>query len=684
LFLSEILSMDPREEKPILDVQLDGMSENTRYGLLLLCLLNEKTELIYLSDLVDSPETIDNLMQHPAIHVKENRIWVDDVIKPMILSVFKWSEKVKASESLARYFDSKDLDNENLGDLWLMAADKGKALGAFEKAMEIFKDQQMHQDCKRVCEKILKIDILAEEQEVDILSTLTTCYICCGELNDAVNTRKKLLEKPSVRAGKERYGKMLRALAIDYSKLGIWSNYKKVREDAAKIFREAGLYEESALDFIGLANKAIDELNITKGMEYVDEALKDALLASKMELICKAKSIKAFSLALDGQYELSQILAKEALQDALNHNLLETAAYVYVKMGLAYEYASDFKQAKMVYNEAIQFCETQNMGPQAIACLCSFSWVLLRLGEWNHAMESSKTIHSDPNTNNTSKALTCCVMAIIKSSRGDIRTSEKLVREGMFLAQKEQNTLIYNLLHLPMAKINELQGDIEGASEWYRKIVDEWHQTGEKHDVLMSLMEAAMFFKEHNDISSLIKCTEIFSIISQETGNPEALGCMAFALGLHAALKNEPATALFHFGEARRKFIPLEIPYQLILVDYQMGKSHLANNEMNKGLEYLKNALPIAKRIGIAPMVSKIMLEVNLSQKLSDPKNRLLSDRQQDVLVLLNKGLSNKEIASALSLSTRTVDMHIRNLFDRLGCHSRFEAIEKGRKLGIV
>ncbi|MDV7395685.1 LuxR C-terminal-related transcriptional regulator, partial [Arthrospira platensis SPKY1] len=62
----------------------------------------------------------------------------------------------------------------------------------------------------------------------------------------------------------------------------------------------------------------------------------------------------------------------------------------------------------------------------------------------------------------------------------------------------------------------------------------------------------------------------------------------------------------------------------------------------------------------------------------------LLTGRQLDVLQLLSKGLSNKEIASELFLSTRTVDMHMRNLFDRLGCHSRWDAVEKGRELGLI
>lgn len=52
------------------------------------------------------------------------------------------------------------------------------------------------------------------------------------------------------------------------------------------------------------------------------------------------------------------------------------------------------------------------------------------------------------------------------------------------------------------------------------------------------------------------------------------------------------------------------------------------------------------------------------------PEDRL-TDREKEVLSFLIKGRSSKGIAQALSISPRTVDNHIRNMMDKLGCHSR-------------
>ena len=49
-----------------------------------------------------------------------------------------------------------------------------------------------------------------------------------------------------------------------------------------------------------------------------------------------------------------------------------------------------------------------------------------------------------------------------------------------------------------------------------------------------------------------------------------------------------------------------------------------------------------------------------------------------------SKGLSNKEISDNLSISLRTVKAHMTNIFNKLGCSSRTDAIIKGLKQGYI
>jgi DNA-binding NarL/FixJ family response regulator len=60
----------------------------------------------------------------------------------------------------------------------------------------------------------------------------------------------------------------------------------------------------------------------------------------------------------------------------------------------------------------------------------------------------------------------------------------------------------------------------------------------------------------------------------------------------------------------------------------------------------------------------------------------VLSPREMEVLKLVTRGLSNKEIAEQLSVSIRTVQAHLIHIFDKLGVGSRTEAVVLALKRG--
>ncbi len=61
-----------------------------------------------------------------------------------------------------------------------------------------------------------------------------------------------------------------------------------------------------------------------------------------------------------------------------------------------------------------------------------------------------------------------------------------------------------------------------------------------------------------------------------------------------------------------------------------------------------------------------------------------LTTRELDVLTLLERRLSNGEIAQALVISPRTVKKHASNIYQKLGVSSRRQAVAKAQTLGIL
>jgi LuxR family maltose regulon positive regulatory protein len=62
----------------------------------------------------------------------------------------------------------------------------------------------------------------------------------------------------------------------------------------------------------------------------------------------------------------------------------------------------------------------------------------------------------------------------------------------------------------------------------------------------------------------------------------------------------------------------------------------------------------------------------------------ILSRRETEVLALLARGLSNKEMARELSRSEATVATHLRRIYEKLGAHTRTQAIAIARRGGLI
>lgn len=61
-----------------------------------------------------------------------------------------------------------------------------------------------------------------------------------------------------------------------------------------------------------------------------------------------------------------------------------------------------------------------------------------------------------------------------------------------------------------------------------------------------------------------------------------------------------------------------------------------------------------------------------------------LTDRERDVLLVMARGLSNKEIGSELGISEKTVKVHVSHIFGKLGVFDRTQAVLLAARRGMV
>ena len=84
-------------------------------------------------------------------------------------------------------------------------------------------------------------------------------------------------------------------------------------------------------------------------------------------------------------------------------------------------------------------------------------------------------------------------------------------------------------------------------------------------------------------------------------------------------------------------------------------------------------------------LAGKTYIAPAAAAKLAEGVTRVqLTPREMAALKLMADGKANKEIASALDISERTVKTHLGHLFEKLGVTSRTEAVKVATRRGLV
>jgi LuxR family maltose regulon positive regulatory protein len=66
------------------------------------------------------------------------------------------------------------------------------------------------------------------------------------------------------------------------------------------------------------------------------------------------------------------------------------------------------------------------------------------------------------------------------------------------------------------------------------------------------------------------------------------------------------------------------------------------------------------------------------------PASSLLSEREREVLKLLESGLSNQQIAESLMVSLSTTKTHVHSILEKLEAKDRSQAIYRAKELNIL
>ncbi len=97
----------------------------------------------------------------------------------------------------------------------------------------------------------------------------------------------------------------------------------------------------------------------------------------------------------------------------------------------------------------------------------------------------------------------------------------------------------------------------------------------------------------------------------------------------------------------------------------------------------------VLKTAEFSDLLNVIRSVMTASQPLLTPRDvgielATLTDREREVLQCAARGWTNKQIGAHLSISDRTVQVHLQAIYQKLGANNRVEAVLRGLALHLI
>jgi len=163
----------------------------------------------------------------------------------------------------------------------------------------------------------------------------------------------------------------------------------------------------------------------------------------------------------------------------------------------------------------------------------------------------------------------------------------------------------------------------------------------------------------------------------------ECYGAADRYLGMLAATLGDRQRAEDHFQRAMELNKRMGALTWLAHTAYEYGRLLLTGGkgEPERAAALLGEAAGLAQRIGLPTLLDRVRA---LDSEVPAALPAGLSSREVEILGLVARGLSNREIGKALFISEHTAANHIRNILRKTDCANRTEAASYAHRHGLV
>ncbi|WML36694.1 LuxR C-terminal-related transcriptional regulator [Clostridium sp. OS1-26] len=471
-------------------------------------------------------------------------------------------------------------------------------------------------------------------------------------------------------------------LCITYMYIHIYddSNYNKYLELTEKIIESYGDEE--------YRNECLGTLSIVKGDK--------GLIRSEYK-----KSIKYY-------------------EDALGYlkNDVFWSAIINLKLGIAYFYSKDFVSERKSFDQAALLSQSYQDNSLSLVINRAMIFTKFLRGQLieceNICNECLSNNVSDELKKPSLMAIFYIILALVYYEKNEISKAEEYVLKGIKFAEKQGDfyTHYYTLClgyyvyqGILMEKgskgeIDKINEKIEELSQKYgdNKLLDRYHFHKLKDYFEIFKMER---FMEYDKINLVEKRVTIMDFRLTEE-------IVVFAKML--IFKGKFDDALMLLNKVLNFDKEQDNKYLSIRAHIYRTEIFCQKDQYENATKDLREALNIGYENGFVRVflfkhlkMSKILLKTIKAMKFNKDyhkmgeylnrilalystkeNNELISKREKEVLMLIENGAKNSEIAQKLFISESTAKSHILNIFSKLGVRNRIQAVAKAKEIGII
>jgi DNA-binding CsgD family transcriptional regulator len=416
------------------------------------------------------------------------------------------------------------------------------------------------------------------------------------------------------------------------------------------------------------------QIDAALGVGDLDAAIEGARAVAVVGTRHGDETLVAYALAGEGIALIKQgrvrdglAVLDEAMLPVVAERVRPTyAGNIYCQLMSVCHELTDLRRAQQWTDATARWCEGFSSAVMFLGvCRVHRAQLLQVRGEWARAEEEIALVCDELAAMNVGAVgLALYELAEVRRQRGDLKGAERAYAEAHAHGRDPQPglALVWLAQGRPHAAVEALQACESSTGDRLAKT-----------RVWEALVEAAL---AADDLVTAGRAADELEAAAAIYASSGLVAAAALARGQVRLAAGEAAGAIGSLRSARRRWQDLDAPYRVAQARMHLARAQqLLGDEHAAALE-LDAAAAAFARLGVTTTPAFLQAPVPLPGGLTP--------REAEVLALVARGMTNREVADLLVLSERTVARHLANLYTKLGVTSRTAAAAYAHDHGLA